>query len=58
MDTIEFTYDSYSFLNNCSTLYYISIFNISLYVFIIFKVYLSHIKYIIFDMMCYWMPYV
>ena len=43
----EFTYDFYSFLNNWSTLHYISIFNISLSGFIIFTVYLSHIEYIL-----------
>ena len=46
MHTIQFTSDSCNFLNNCSTLYYISIFNITLDVFIIFKVYLSLIEYI------------
>ena len=46
MDTIAFTYDSYNFLNNWSTLHYIPIFNISLSGFIIFIVYLFHIKYI------------
>ena len=46
MDIIEFTYDSYNFLNNWSTLHYIPIFNISLSGFIIFTMYLSHIKYI------------
>ena len=48
MDTIEFMYDSYNFLNNWSTLHYIPIFNISLSGFIIFTVYLSHLKYIFF----------
>ena len=46
MHTIEFTSDSYNFLNNSSTLHYISIFNITLDVFIIFKVYLPLIEYI------------
>ena len=41
MHTIEFTSDSYNFLNNSSVLHYISIFNITLDVFIIFKVYLT-----------------
>ena len=46
MHKIEFTSDSYNFLHNSSTLHYISIFNITLDVFIIFKVYLSLIEYI------------
>ena len=46
MDIIEFTSDSYNFLNNSSTLHNIFIFNITLDVFIIFKLYLSLIEYI------------
>ena len=46
MHTIEFTSDSYNFLNNSSTLHDTSMFNITLDVFIIFKVYLSLIEYI------------
>ena len=46
MHKIDFTSDSYNFLDNFSTLYYISIFNIMLDIFIIFKVYFSLIEYI------------
>ena len=55
MYTIEFTSDSYNFLNNSSTLHYISIFNITLDVFIILKVYLCLTEYIIL-ISRYWMP--
>ena len=47
MHTIEFTSDSCNFVNNYSTLHYISMINITLDVFIIFKVYLSLNEYII-----------
>ena len=46
MHTIEFTSDSYNFLNNCSTLHDISIFNIIQDVFMMLKVYFSLIEYI------------
>ena len=42
MDTMKFTYDCYNFLNNWSTLHYIPMFNISLWGFIIFTMYVSH----------------
>ena len=44
MHTIEFTSDSYNFLNISSNVHHIYIFNITLDVFIIFKVYLSLIE--------------
>ena len=46
MDTMKFTYDCYNFLNNWSTLHYIPIFNISLWGFIKFTMYVSDMEYI------------
>ena len=46
MHTIQFTSDSYNFPNNSCILHNISIFNITLDVFVIIKVYLSLIEYI------------
>ena len=45
MHTIQFTCDSYNFPNNSCVLHNISIFNITLDVFVIIKVYLSLIEY-------------
>ena len=44
MDTMKFIYDCFNFLNNWSTLHNIPMFNISLWGFIIFTMYVSPMK--------------